>query len=830
MRADIATNEELRAELPIPFVLECYGHRPVLVEGERLHYVNPWREDTSPSLDVFTNDEGVQRAGDYAEGFQGSVLDIIGRQLETADFREIMVEARLLYARFLEEGWDGPSLSSGPKRKGMDPQLVDHVMSPRQNPTRWEGLDDLTSRPALASAREWCKRFKIHLNNGKLVVPYPDGQAIRLRLADGSKRAVPGSKFNLYHRPDLDWSANKPVLLVEGESDTWAAEMVVGDTFHVVGVPGVGHQPGTYLDQLEGRAVAIAFDGDQAGRAGAARWSTALVAAGCQVTIVALPDGRDVASLNPAALRELVADRRPSMPDTSGLTSDTKGYGFMTVDKEGEVSMRYISNWVARPVRRLVSLDDETSAYEVEVLVSGEPVHQTFVLTPADTGGQTKLHRWAHQFGGGWFGGSVDHAKLFVHITAQAAFVPVDRATNRPGLHGRTFAYPGGSIGQEGQVRVVSDPRLPMSEAAAYRLEPGDAGPSTVHRLMEMHAPEVMQPILAWLAIAPLRSLLPQFPPLMVTGRAGSGKTTIVDNSVSIFSGVLASTNLTSTTPYALTLTMGGTNAFPTWFDEYRPGAKRNTMEMMNQLLRDAYNGAVSRRGGLSENKSDITAIQTTNPLIVVGEDFADEQSHRDRLIKVFVPREGKGNLPLWTPWDHAFAHHYLTWLTTRRHGIDLAPVEDPPEIDGSRWLQHGITERQAFNLGVLDAGWGLLQEYVDTYDPGRSLGRPDWSLMLQRSVEESHTDPVLEALQFIVDLDDIGKIAFVEGDQLYINADLTLAELRKTQYPLPFNSGRAFSNYLLNELGGTAGPRRSVTPGGRQRRYICLDIPWDRE
>jgi putative protein kinase ArgK-like GTPase of G3E family len=62
----------------------------------------------------------------------------------------------------------------------------------------------------------------------------------------------------------------------------------------------------------------------------------------------------------------------------------------------------------------------------------------------------------------------------------------------------------------------------------------------------------VTDPILAWLALAPLRSLLREFPILAVTGSSGSGKTTLMETMVRNFTGTLITNNLTATTRHSV--------------------------------------------------------------------------------------------------------------------------------------------------------------------------------------------------------------------------------------------------------------------------------------
>lgn len=825
LEAMTATPAEFRMKLPIPYVMEAYGYKPVSQSSGRLLYSNPWREDKNPSLDVFVGDNGEMRAGDYAENFNGSVTDVIQRELEKrgelSDDRAVFNEARRLLGDFLNSpGWEGPSLDTtkGPLRLNM--ATVGDILSSAvvTNHSRIAG-QLIEAKPGLTL--EGLATFEVRPYGDLLVFPYPDHQAFTMRSEDGTKTQLSGGTKSLYHVPGL--VPGEKILLVEGETDTIAAHISEhGQTYDVIGVPGVGEQPGKYLDLFEGKEVIIAFDGDKAGREGAARWSATLTGNDCSVSIIPMPPGTDVAGLEPEAFTRLLDLRRVLARNNSGMESMADGY-YIPGRKEGEY--KALSNWTLRPVRVLeISDSDEPRAYEVEATVSGEIVKgKTFTLTNEDMSTPARLHNWCARFSGSWYVGGSDHQRLRAVLEEAATFLPVDTSVRRPGLVAGSYVYPGGTIGPASTI-LLPDPQSPLSEESAFCLTPGESdGPATVNKLLAMHDPSVMRTLLAWLAIAPLRSKYKQFPPLFVTGRAGSGKTTVIAESLRTMSGVTFVTNLTSTTPYALTLTMGSTNSFPTWFDEYRPGAGKSTTSMMNQLLRDAYNAAPSRRGGMGADKSKVTIINTNNPLLVSGEDFADEQSHRDRLIKVFIPVEGRGVLPVWDELDEAFGADYLLWLTE-------SVINKPPAVH-SATSEDGISSRPAYNVGVIRAGWNLLQKYVFERSDGRvSLDTESFDWLIDVAVENTGADHVLDNLRALYEIQEFDNGTFARNgastSEILISPTMAMAGLSKNNFAMPFTSAEALKQYLVKDLGGEEIRKRGVD--GKNRRYVAVAVEWD--
>ena len=106
-----------------------------------------------------------------------------------------------------------------------------------------------------------------------LMIPHwHDGKVrgIKIRNADGTKSAVPGSTFacGLYKADPHNNRADIAVL-VEGESDCWAlTRHFIVDPVHVFALPGgAGLWKDAWLKDLEGYdTIYTAFDNDRAGR------------------------------------------------------------------------------------------------------------------------------------------------------------------------------------------------------------------------------------------------------------------------------------------------------------------------------------------------------------------------------------------------------------------------------------------------------------------------------------------------------------------------------------------------------------------------------------
>lgn len=814
--------EELRKELPLAYVFEWYGHRPTSVDEDRIYYRSPWRDDSDPSVHIFRGEDGAPRVGDFAAGLVGDLYDLIGWFEETDSLVEKQAKAREVFSAWLESDWDGPDVGEG--GEGAATLDFDQTMGGTDalSPTHEAMASLAADRPEIGSLL-LASVFGVRQQGGKLVIPYPDRGAVRYRFADGSKTFAKGSKPRLYHALDAVLDDGRPVLVVEGESDTWAAYSVLHQEVLVVGVAGAGQKPEKYAATFEGRSVALGFDGDKAGREATDRWLAALSGVARSVSVVPMPEGEDWASLPAARIRKLYERRRIATINTSDLIVTPAGYA---IDgKEPKI----VSNWVAHPVR-VFHPEGQGPSYEVEIERSGATDGSRHLfITSEDLASASAVHKWAQCHGiGAWWGGQTDHRKLAALLQEAGTFLPLSEVTARPGLVVDTFVWPGGRVGNTDLTLIMGN-NTPWDESN-LRLPDFEAdGPATLARLLDMHRLDVMSPILSWLALAPLRSKFKQFPVLDVTGPAGSGKTTLVGQVLKVFSGVELSTNLTSTTRYALSMTIGTTNAFPVWVDEFRPGASRDAMLAMEQIIRDAYNAAVSRRGGLTAELSVVTATQTDSPLVISGEDFADEQSHRDRIVRVVLPLHSKGVIPDWAEEDHGFARDYLAWLTESPDGVTPPPVLREFKVTGATYkAQYGITDRQAYNLAMLDLGWSLLRQYVYDRNPDVSLPESDWSALISRAVEMRDEDPVMEALTSLYEHpDSLGALVLKDG-MLYVSAAQTIPLMNKHGITLPFRHPRALTEHLLNQYEGAQSLTQTGLTTGKRTRYVAVPVSWE--
>jgi hypothetical protein len=588
-----------------------------------------------------------------------------------------------------------------------------------------------------------------------IVMPFygPAGELAGLKKRElGTKPRAQGGKGQFdelfYNHWRLTNDAEKTIVLCEGESDTWVTHYGVGENYTVLGIPtGAGDtkrkSAPPQAPLLAGRKVILAFDGDDAGRAAKEAWFDALTEFGCEVLFAPVPEGQDMASVeNPAAIIEAASKIQLLAP--SGIRSTPSGY-VRPAQKEDKPDSP-ISNWFFDPTRELVG--EGGRAYEGTI----EPGGIDATLSSFTLGKKSELINWVTTHGRAWYGSDRDAQLLLGLLQSEGPFLAQGHMATVAGWNDGHFVWPGHSIGPDywRYVPPTSDIHL----ASQMWIDPGPWAPEQILTLRKLHAQEVMDPLLAWLAACPIRPLLREFPSLGVVGSSGTGKTTLMETVVPAFTATDITLNLTDTTPHVITAMMGGTSMAPVRFDERRFGARKSALFSIDQNIRDAYTGQASAKGGGASGGhwASVTFYRPLAPLIVSGEDSFSETSHTDRMIMIGLPPKGKNPdiLRQVRAWGNTgFAYAYLEWL---QQGITSGRLDITNHHSGN-------PDRQVINQAVLNLGWLLLSDFLSDY--GVDLPDPDFSLPLREAKEARKHAPIEDALRWASDEQDCGDFIF---------------------------------------------------------------------
>jgi hypothetical protein len=772
--------DEIKAKIKPVDVLVHEGV-DVRIKGDRYVSLCPFHPDTDPSFAVFGDDH--ERCGCWSCGKLGDVVDLVGWFYPSSD-----LPTRLAYLS------DVPSATELPAPEALDPADISSIYTTATE--RWP-ISLFVEHRGFPFSESWLSQeWNIGgTDNGSITIPYfsesMELTGLKFRTTDTKPISYRGSTFpHLYG----SWKdRGKDVILCEGESDSWVASYYFPD-FDVLGLQTGAARGVTDLEKFAGRRVYLWFDGDAAGRQATERWARDLFSSCSQVLVIPMVDGRDVAS-HPDP-RGCFNDARPYVPYNGPLSQDS---GVLVRNGSGQRGATPVTDWGFTPTRTLHS--DEGDAWE-GILT---PVGTRTILTTPDLSSATTASRWANTRNGAWFGSTRDAQEFLAYLHAQSVFLPSGSLTRVAGLHGRAFVLPEESIG-DGEWRYTP----PQADIGLSHVIEGQslAVPSKeqLDALFNLHTTAVIHPLLAWFGAAPLRSLYREFPILMVSGAAGTGKTTLVETLLNVLAPGIITTNLTATTPYAIDSFVASTNAYPVWFDEYRPGGRKDTIERLNQVLRDAYTRQPSFKGGTSSNLSELRSVVPSAPIIVSGEDVFSETSHNERSIVVACPAVGRNpeclrvvrSMPrLWG--------RYVCWLL------------DNSANYAERVIQRHPNPRVDINLQRLSHGWTLLRGFLDeVYDYGIPADFVSTSLV-ETINQATSTNPILDMIRWGYDQSNAYSALVWENDgDLCVSLRNLIAEAnRNGTFTLPGGQA-AVKRYIMDSYNGYE--TRSTSPNGNIR------------
>lgn len=802
--AEQGTPSFFKVNLPIPFVLADRGV-DLVARGKGLACRCPLHADTDPSFDTWLEESLGWRWNCPPCGKGGDVIDLL-QELEECSFSAAMAEAQATYAR-MPAGWEPPVTASASAGR-WDPVVESRVVAAAAVAEQ-DALWTFCSEKGLHVDPEHLQgEWLVGSRGPEIIIPYYNRQgelvAYKHRTADTVALAAPGSSLRgVLYGEWRDRDPALPVLLCEGESDCWAAEDAARAAGYVVlGLPGAGTPP--FVQGLEGRTVLLGFDGDKAGQDATRRWSAALLGAGCVVAFLPVPEGQDLRSVQDlSALFRRTRSIKPA-PDTIKVQGDI----YVRPGKDTNVML---SNWRLDAQYELVS-PEGTTAYRGILVPTGKEV----VLTSADLSSKARIVSWSSRHGAAWLGSDRDGQALLAMLQAEGTLLPEGRMVDTAGLHDTAFVWPGGRAGESNL--VYSPPSYDVHLESRLTLPDAPWTVLQITKLRGLHRQDVMDPILGWLAAAPFRALLPSFPTLAVTGSSGAGKTTLLQTVLQAFSGADISTNLTSTTKHALASFLACTNAFPVWFDEYRPGARKDTQIALEQLLRDAYTNQISAKGGMGERWSEISAMPTHAPIIVSGEDMFTETSHTERMVNLPLPADGKDPriLSAVRGWgDTGLPLAYLKWCAAQLAAGNIYLTPDPVGPAGA-------PTRQRDNLGTVAWGFALLDRFVQE-NGGKALGAPDLSWVAAAGMEAAAHNPIKDALLWALDEPDCFMFVSADTENVYVRVTSFVTHIEKQgAFRLPGRQA-AVTRYLRDRYQAEDATHAFVARGGRA--VSCLSI-----
>ena len=159
--------------------------------------------------------------------------------------------------------------------------------------------------------------------------------------------------------------------------------------------------------------------------------------------------------------------------------------------------------------------------------------------------------------------------------------------------------------------------------------------------------PQKTIPVLGWCGACfvktKLKEIKVRLPHLFLTGEAGSGKSTTIKNVIQpMFSEqkVFAAGQVTN---FTLMKDAASSNLVPYLIDEFKPSKMdRPRINNLYNFLRSSYDGQNAQRGRADLSEASFVYAA---PVVVAGEESADETAIRERTIEVLYSKKDHKNL-----------------------------------------------------------------------------------------------------------------------------------------------------------------------------------------
>lgn len=240
--------------------------------------------------------------------------------------------------------------------------------------------------------------------------------------------------------------------------------------------------------------------------------------------------------------------------------------------------------------------------------------------------------------------------------------------------------------------------------------------------LMSYNEPAKTISILSWASSCFAKELLNElkikFPHLFLIGEAGSGKSTTLERvllTVFSCSRVIACTQVTG---FTLMKESASSNTIPFFLDEFKPSKIDHIrLAALYNYFRDSYDGHDGMRG-----RADLSVIlyHLSAPLVVAGEESADETAIRERGIELLFSKKDLKNLDYRAAFNSILSHqHLLSKLgrTILSAALKLSTTEVSTWYDeGKSRFTSELPSRIVSNLACCWTGLRLLEKVCHEY------------------------------------------------------------------------------------------------------------------
>ena len=397
---------------------------------------------------------------------------------------------------------------------------------------------------------------------------------------------------------------------------------------------------------------------------------------------------------------------------------ENKGQYYRVTDKN---DIYPITNFVIRPVEMIASDDEMQLSANLEAN-NGKIVPITCMTTDLSSLQKFKMVLNSKTISLSFTGRDLDleHLKAFLNTLEW----PQKRGVKALGIydHEGKMVYVSG----DGAIDNTGSPVegiVQLDKYKSIKSTIGDCRPIDKEKLMAVgsllisyNESDKTVPILAWAAGCFLKEHFRisgiKFPHLFLIGEAGSGKSTTLERVLlPIFSNdrIIAASQATA---FTLMKEAASSNVIPLPIDEFKPSKiDKSRLAVLYNHFRDAYDGHDGIRGRADQS---IVTYKLSAPLIVAGEESANEPAIRERTVELLFSKK-----------DLQDSKHSEAFTMLRSQGDTLSSLgrtllqkalEISPDIVRSWWeegmarINTKLPSRIVNNLACCYAGLKLLE------------------------------------------------------------------------------------------------------------------------
>ena len=169
---------------------------------------------------------------------------------------------------------------------------------------------------------------------------------------------------------------------------------------------------------------------------------------------------------------------------------------------------------------------------------------------------------------------------------------------------------------------------------------------TVINNLFALNTLNIIAVLLAWASAcfikSPLSALGKSFPPLVINGEPGGGKTTTVRNIIKPIFCMEDTVEVTanSSSSFGMMKTLTDSQLIPFILDEVKfHSANKDDSDVVSKLLRDVYDEHANARG--NKNRS-LDTYKLSAPFIAIGENYITNIANNERMINVSISKNAR--------------------------------------------------------------------------------------------------------------------------------------------------------------------------------------------